>query len=412
MLSPGRVECFEHHAGKARSLASRPFRLLRSLRLFSQLGTPETLDSESQLALSESLVEIMKRVDEETQLTERDRTILKDVIVSYILNAEPVSSRSVAKRGALGLSAASIRNVMADLEDFGYLSQPHTSAGRVPTAKGYHLYIQSMMDDSAVSSRERRYIDDNLASAGKDADDLMSAASQLLSELSHQVGIVLTPALSETVLKTIDFISLSERKVLCVVVSTSGFVDNKVIVTPQPIPREDLLEISNYLTENFAGQPLREVRARILGMMAEERAQVDRLLAQTISLAQAGLSLPEHPEVLVEGAQEVLQQPELSDVVRIRCLFDTFADKARLVFLLTQCMEGQGVRVVIGDESDVTSPLDFSLVTSTYGVEGRALGTLGIFGPSRMQYRRVIPLVDYLGERLTQALAATFASEA
>ncbi len=354
----------------------------------------------------------MKRGAEATQLTDRDRTILKDVIVSYILNAEPVSSRAVAKRGALGLSAASIRNVMADLEDSGYLTQPHTSAGRVPTSKGYHLYIRSMMGGSAVSSSERRYIDDSLTAHDQDADELMTAASHLLSELTHQIGIVLTPALAETVLRTIDFIPLSESKVLCVVVSTSGFVDNKVIATPEPIPREDLLRISNYLTENFGGLPLGEVRSRILGMMAEERAQVDRLLAQTINLARAGLSVEEQPEVLVEGAQEVLQQPELSDIVTIRCLFDTFADKARLVFLLTQCMEGQGVRVVIGDESDVTQPLDFSLVTSTYSADGRALGTLGIFGPSRMEYRRIIPLVDYLGERLSQALAESFAPEA
>ncbi|MCB1033203.1 MAG: heat-inducible transcription repressor HrcA [Acidobacteria bacterium] len=354
----------------------------------------------------------MKSAPEEGLLTERDRVILKDVIVSYILSAEPVSSRAVAKRGGLGLSAASIRNVMADLEELGFLSQPHSSAGRVPTPKAYHLYIRSMMDEPAVSSSERRYIDENLASESKDADELMAAASQLLSELTHQVGVVLTPALAETVLKTIDFVPLSERKVLCVVVSTSGFVDNKVILTREPVAREDLVRISNYLTENFAGLALREVRNRILGMMAEERAQVDRLLAQTIRLAKAGLSLSDYPEILVEGAQEVLQQPELSDIARIRCLFDTFADKARLVFLLTQCMEGHGVRVVIGDESDVTSALDFSLVTSAYGSEGRVLGALGIFGPSRMEYQRVIPLVDYLGERLSQALAATFAADA
>src|SRR5690349_13607084 len=150
------------------------------------------------------------------RMTPRDREILKDVILTYILSAEPVSSRSVAKHGNLGLSAATIRNVMADLEDWGYLMQPHTSAGRVPTRAAYHLFIQSMMDTKALPARERRYIEDNLNSASVDADQLMGTASHLLSELSSQVGIVVTPALGDTVLKAVDFVPLSGKKVLCV----------------------------------------------------------------------------------------------------------------------------------------------------------------------------------------------------
>lgn len=342
-------------------------------------------------------------------LTPRDREILKDVIMTYILTAEPVSSRSVAKHGSLGLSAATIRNVMADLEEWGYLAQPHTSAGRVPTRAAYHLFIDSMMQVRKVPARERRYIDENLTGAPADAEQLMEVTSHLLSELTQQVGLVVTPTWGDTKLKAVDFVPLSGRRVLCVVVSTTGFVDNKVIETEEEIPREELVRIGNYLTESFAGQTLREIRERLLRKMAEERAQMDRVLARTLELAQRGLDLQQGPGVLVDGASALLAQPELSDLQRVRRVFEAFTDKARLVQLLNQCMKGGGVRVLIGEDSALTSELDFSLVATTYGVGSQTLGTLGIFGPSRMEYQKIIPLVDYLGETLSRALAETFA---
>lgn len=341
-----------------------------------------------------------------SKLTPRDREILRDVILTYILNAEPVSSRSVSKHSQLGLSAATIRNVMADLEEWGYLMQPHTSAGRVPTRAAYHLFIESMMQVRKVPAKERRYVEENLRNA--DADQLMGTASHLLSELSRQVGIVVTPLVGETVLKAVDFVSLSGRKVLCVVVSAAGFVDNKLIETEEEIPREELVRISNYLTENFAGQTLREIRDRLLKMMAEERAQMDRMLALAIALAREGLDLNGGQEVLVDGASVLLGQPELADIQRVRRMFDAFADKARLVKMLNRCIQGGGVRVLIGDDSELTSELDFSLVATPYGVGDQTLGTLGVFGPSRMEYERMIPLVHFLGETLSRALVESF----
>jgi heat-inducible transcriptional repressor len=342
------------------------------------------------------------------KLSARDREILRDVILTYILSAEPVSSRSVAKQGRSGLSAASIRNVMADLEDAGYLVQPHTSAGRVPTRAAYHLFIESLMQTQRISARDRRYIDENLKGAPADADELMGVTSHLLSELSSQVGLVVTPQLGDTVLKAVDFLPLDGRRVLCVVVSADGFVDNKVIETEQGVSREDLQRCANYLTENFSGFTLREIRDRLLRLMAEERAQMDRLLALTIDLARSGLDVDESPEVLVDGTSVLLAQPELTDIQRVRRLFETFADKAQLVRMLNQCIQGQGVRVLIGEDSALTSELDFSLVATAYGVGSRTLGTLGIFGPSRMEYQRIIPLVHYLGETLSRALAEGF----
>jgi heat-inducible transcriptional repressor len=350
----------------------------------------------------------MPDAKDQGKLSARDREILKDVILSYILGAEPVSSRSVAKQGKLGLSAATIRNVMADLEEWGYLMQPHTSAGRVPTAAAYHLFIGSMMEARLVPARERRYIEENLQGGAADADQLMGTASHLLAELSSQVGIVVTPAMGETVLKAVDFIPVSGRKVLCVVVSSTGFIDNKVIETDEEVPREELVRISNYLTESFAGHTLREIRERLLRMMGEERAQLDRVLARTIELARSGLAVGEAQGVVVDGTSMLLSKPELADLQRVRRMFEAFADKARLVKILNQCIQGGGVRVLIGDDCELTSELGFSVVAAPYGVGERPLGTLGIVGPSRMDYGTVIPLVSFLGETLSRALAETF----
>ena len=342
------------------------------------------------------------------KLNPRDRDILRDVIYTYIVQGEPVSSRTMARREQASLSAASFRNVMADLEDLGFLHQPHTSAGRVPTAAGYHAYIDSLMEQRSVSREQQRYISSNLRRAGDDGEERMNAASQLLSELSHQVGLVLIPALGETVLKAIDFVPLTESKVLCVVVSSTGFVDSKVVALEADVRPEELVRAANYLNENFAGSSIREIRDRLIKLMDQDRSQVNRLLGLVITLAGNSFGGVDTPAVLVDGAAGLLSQPELADLKRVRRLFDAFDEKVRLVQLLNQCLEGQGVRTWINEDSDLTSELDFSLIATNYGVEGRVLGSLGIMGPSRMEYERVIPLVEYLANSLSNALADTF----
>ena len=296
---------------------------------------------------------------------------------------------------------------MADLEDLGFLSQPHTSAGRVPTDYGYHLYIDSLMPSLLVPAQARRYIDKQLQEATQNGDKLVAVATQLLSELSHLIGIVITPGMGETVIKALNFVRLSGKRVHCILVSENGFVDNKVIEAQSEISDKELLRISNYLTRQFAGLTLRQIRDRLLEKMADARAQVDKLLASAIELAHEAVREETAPSLLVEGTAAVLTQPELSDLDTIRRLLDTFADKAKLVGILNQLIEGKGVRVVIGEDSDLTSNLEFSLVATTYGVGDKSLGSLGIFGPSRMNYPAVIPLVDYLGERLSFALEST-----
>ncbi len=350
--------------------------------------------------------------DPEQILGPRDREILRDVIRTFITTGEPVSSRSVAKHDRHGVSSATIRNVMADLEDLGFLSQPHTSAGRVPTEGGYHFYIDALMRSRGLSERDRAHIDAELGSGGGvDGERLMSSASQLLSDLSQQIGIVQTPSIAETELKSISFVRLSGTKILCVVVSANGFVDNKLIDAPGDLSADDLNRISNYVTEHFCGLSVRQIRDRLITLMAEERARVDQLLASAIELARTALELDDGQDVIVQGTNSLLHQPELASLERVQRLLNTFADRAGLVQLLNQLMTGQGVRVLIGQDSDITGALDFSLVATTYEVGGKPLGTLGVFGPSRMPYQRLIPLVTYFGKRLGQALEDAYVEQ-
>lgn len=347
-----------------------------------------------------------------TSSADRDSEILRDVIHTFISSGEPVSSRTVAKLERHGLSSASIRNVMADLEDQGFLAQPYKSAGRVPTASGYHFYIDSLMPSKRISGPNLRLIQGELGSVLSDVEKLMEVVTHLLTQLSNQIGIVVTPPVGETVLKAINFIKLSGCRTLCVMVSVGGLVENRVIETLHEMTREELVRISNYLTESCSGLTLRQVRDKLLGLMAQERAELDNMLADAVDLAQQALGADDGPGLLVEGTQVVLGQPELSDIPRVRRLIETFTDKADLVRILNQLIGGQGVQVIIGEESDLTSDLDFSLVATTYGSKEHALGSLGIFGPSRMDYQKVVPLVSYLGRTLGQALRATADDEA
>lgn len=339
-------------------------------------------------------------------LSARDRDILKDIIHTYVASGEPVSSRTVSKHEH-GLSAASIRNVMADLEDMGLLRQPHASAGRVPTEQAYRFYVESLMRARRLSTKDKRYIDQRLENA-EGAEELIAKVGRLLSELSHQAGVVLAPAVDEVVLRSADFVPLSGERVLCVLVSEGGFVDNVVIDSEVEMTREDLLRFSNYVTEHFAGLRLREIHRRLLETMAEERQGVNHWLTRAMSFAERALSGADERQVVVEGATSLLDRPELSDLDRVRRMLDTLADRARLANMLSRCLESDGgVRVFMGEDSEVTQALEFSLVAAPYGRPDSPLGSLGVLGPSRMEYPRMIPLVRYLGRTLSRVLAET-----
>jgi len=338
-------------------------------------------------------------------LSKRDREILREVIQTYLTSGEPVSSRRVAKDRQIQLSAATIRNVMADLEDMGYLRQPHVSAGRLPTDAGFHLFIDDLMAAEAVSDDARRLIDDRLPTAGGTGQELTEETSRLLSELSHHVGVVLTPALGSTVMRAIEFVPLSGRKVLCVVVAETGFVENKLVITDEIIPRQELVRISNYLTENYSGRTLLEIREELLRMMVNERAQLDRLLRRAIELARDGMNLGHAPSLLVDGTHSLFDSA--ANMSRIEGMFQMFTERARLAGLLNRCLDGDGVRVVLGQDSRLTEELGFGLVVRSYRAGDGVAGTVAVVGPARMEYPRMVPLVNYLGERLSEALTGS-----
>ena len=340
-----------------------------------------------------------------TRPSTRDRQILSDVIRRFIETGNPVSSKSVARLERHGLSAATIRHVMADLEESGFLLQPHTSAGRVPTAAGYHYYIDSLMPNRALTDREQRYIQGNLAEVLTDVEAMLGMVTHLLFELTHQIGIVLAPTIAETRMKAFHFLSLSGRRALCVLESEGGLIEQRIVKTMSTMTAESLVEVSNFLTDHFTGLSLREIRGRLLTLMADDRARLDSLIKKAVELAQQALTPDDEPELLFEGTESILTQPELSDIDRVRKLLEAFTSKAELVRMLDQLIQGDGTRVIIGEESDLTSDLGFSLVATSYGSADRPLGALGIFGPSRMQYERVLPLVDFLGKTVSDTLA-------
>lgn len=337
-------------------------------------------------------------------LKEREQAILHEVIETFLEAGEPVSSLRLVRSDRHGLSAASIRAVLANLETLGLLRQPHTSAGRVPTPLAYHFFIDSLMQSEGVSGEIRREIDETLSGVRADPEEMASEASKLLSKFSRQVGMVLTPDLGSAVLHRVEFVGLSDRRILCVTISSTGFIENKVFEADEHVSRDELTRFSNYLTENFRGCTLSEVRERLVEMMDDDRGVVDDLLSGAVKLARGGMLTEPNQELVMDGAESLLARPELHDLEQVRRLFDTFADRARVVTLLNRCLEGPGVRVLIGEENDLTSDLDFSLIVRGYHIAGRRIGTVGVFGPSRMAYQRLIPLVDYLGARMSRSL--------
>jgi heat-inducible transcriptional repressor len=342
------------------------------------------------------------------QLDERPREILKLIIGSYVTSGEPVGSRTLAKAMEWRLSPATIRNIMSDLEDEGYLSQPHTSAGRIPSEKGYRYYVDNLVDSGRLSKSDARYAS-RILSASESPEDVMSRASVVLSTISKNVGIVIAPPMAATVLKHIEFVDLTDGKILVIFVSTSGLLQRKLIRVSERYTQEDLDKASGYLVEKFSGKTLTDIRNELLHMMQAERALFDRML----SLFQSWRETLDHEPVVVDGVYvqgtaNIINQPEFADVDRMRMLFQMFEEKGRLVKILNECISSspEGVRIAIGSELGVPDMRDFTLITSSYASSDHTIGFLGIIGPTRMEYERGISIVGYLGRLVGEMINA------
>jgi heat-inducible transcriptional repressor len=346
--------------------------------------------------------------DNRPSLDERDREILRLIIKSYVTSGEPVGSRTLAKSMDWRFSPATIRNVMSDLEDEGFLAQPHTSAGRIPSEKGYRFYVDHLAESGRLSKSDERYIS-KMLSESDSPEDVMSRASVVLSTISKNVGIVIAPPMGATVLKHIEFLDLSDGKILVIFVSTSGVVQRKLIRVGERYSQEELDKAGRYLVEKFSGKTLTEIRNDLLHMMQVERSLFDRMLSLLQTWGESMREPLTVDAIYVQGATNMINQPEFADVERMRMLFQMFEEKGRLVKILNECIASnplEGVKIVIGSELGVADMRDFSLITSSYVSSDHTIGFLGIIGPTRMQYERSISIVGYLGRLVGEMINA------
>lgn len=342
------------------------------------------------------------------QLDDRMRDILKLLIRSYITSGEPVGSRNLSKQIEWRLSPATIRNIMADLEEEGYLAQPHTSAGRVPSEKGYRFYVDNLKDSGKLSKSDERYISRMLAES-ETPEDVMSRASFVLSAISKNVGIVIAPPMAATVLKHIEFVDLGEGKILVILVSKAGLLQRKLIRVAGRYSQDDLDKAGKYLVEKFTGKSLTEIRNELLRLMQAERTLFDRMLSLLRTWGESLDSDAGADAIYVQGTSNMLSQPEFADVDRMRTLFQMFEEKGRLVKILNECISSnppEGVRIAIGSELGIPNLRDFTLITYCYASTERTTGFLGIIGPTRMEYERGISIVGYLGRVVGEMINA------
>jgi heat-inducible transcriptional repressor len=340
-------------------------------------------------------------------LDTRSRDVLASVISSYIESALPVSSRQLTKGGKFGLSSASLRNAMADLEDLGFLTHPHVSAGRVPTDLGYRTFVSELMTSREPTDAERALIASELTPESFELDRFLQATSRLLSLLTGEVGVVAAPAPMSFVLDSVHFTRLGGRKILVAQVSDAGLFESRLIETQDRYTQAELDQISSRLTEDFHGKSLYEIRKALLVSLHEEKVRFDAALARALELGQKtfGESRPAGEAVYVEGTETMLEKPEFTgDVEALRRMFRAFDEKAKLVNLLTDCLSGAGASVVIGSENPFTSETQTSVVSAPYRRGDRVLGALGVIGPRRMEYARVVPMVEALGRYVTRRL--------
>lgn len=340
-----------------------------------------------------------------TAFDDRRREILRTLIQLHIETGEPVGSQNLARALGRTLSPATVRHIMADLEALGYLDHPHTSAGRVPTDDGYRFFVDSLMEPSPLSPGDAAAIASAISTPDASAERVMENASHVLSSLSRAVGFVLAPDIARTSFRHIDLVPLAAPRVLVVMVSAAGLLTQKVIEIEEELSREDLQACANYLNTHFSGMTLSAIRERLLGLMREEKALYDSLLNNVVALGQRVFSLSEaEASVALDGTSNMLWRPEFEDLERMRTLLRTFEEKGRLVAILNACISTEGVRVLIGSENPDPDLRDLSFVTTRCRVEEDEGWGLGVLGSTRMEYGRVVALVEEVGRALGRTL--------
>jgi heat-inducible transcriptional repressor len=349
--------------------------------------------------------------DAPQRLSERAETLLNVLVGAYIRDGQPVGSRTLTRESGLTVSAATVRNVMADLEDYGFVSSPHTSAGRIPTDKGYRVFVDALLKlKPAEYDREiLRTLQDRFGASADDPRQLVATASQFLSNFTQLAGVVTVPRHTHAAVTQIEFMPLSENRVLAIMVVNGREVQNRILKLARPYTSEELRRAATFLNEQFAGRELESIRHQLLHQLQDTRSSMNQLMTDAISMAEAMMGSAEggSADVVIAGETNLMGVAELSSVEKLRRLFDAFNEKRDILHLLDQCLRADRVQIFIGRESGYGIFDDYSLVTAPYTVDNEVVGVLGVIGPTRMAYERVIPIVDLTARLLGSALNQT-----
>ena len=332
-------------------------------------------------------------------LDKRAQLLLKTLIERYIEEGQPVGSRTLSKYSGLDLSPATIRNVMSDLEELGFIASPHTSAGRIPTPAGYRFFVDTLLIAKELPSDARVQLEDQLHP--DNPQRVIQSASLLLSQLTQFAGVVMTPRRRAITFKHLEFLRLSEKRVLLIVVTPEGDVQNRILFTERDYTPSELIEAANYVNQNYAGQSLEEVRTRLQRELREIREHMVKLMQVALDASNQALS-EGNEQYVVTGERNLFA---VQDVGRLKQVLEMFERKTSLLQILDLSLRGQGVQIFIGGESGVNAPDEVSVVTSPYKVDGEVVGTVGVIGPTRMAYDRVVPIVDITARLLSSALS-------
>jgi heat-inducible transcriptional repressor len=335
------------------------------------------------------------------KLNKKSQLLLRTLVEQYIADGQPIASKTLADAASVSVSPATVRNIMSDLENMGYVSSPHTSAGRVPTSMGYRFFVDTMIRVDPIDTYDLASLNRNL-DPDMSSKELVESASGLLSEFTHMAGLVTIPKRDQVTMKHVEFLSLEGNRVLVILVLDDHEVQNRVIYTKQAYNEIQLREASNFINQNFAGEALSNIRERMISSMRTDRESMNSLMKTTLEVADQAFDQEEISDFVLKGQENLLATNQaLED---IRELFQAFSMKGDILHLLDRCMNSEGVQLFIGNETGYEVLDECSVVTSPYHVDGQLVGVLGVIGPTRMAYDRVIPIVDATARLLSAAL--------
>jgi heat-inducible transcriptional repressor len=335
-------------------------------------------------------------------MDKRAQILLKTLVEHYISDGQPIGSRTLLQHSGLDLSPATIRNVMSDLEHLGFIASPHTSAGRVPTQKGYRLFVDSLLTVQPLGSQAVQQLKSGLSSPNP--NELINSAADMLSQLTQFAGLVMIPKRKRIAFKHLEFLPLSETRILVIIVTSDGNVQNRIILADKPYSSSELTQASNYFNSHYAGQTFEEVQQNLHSELQQMQSDMNRLMSAALA-ASSSQAKGDKDGVIIAGERNLLQVDELStNVTSLRKLFELFERRTSLMQLLDNSQHAEGIQIFIGGESGYLALDECSMITAPYEADGQVVGTLGVIGPTRMAYERVIPIVDVTAKLLSNAL--------